>query len=118
MRALRRSKHLTLGVMIWFSLYLGAAIAAPLFSTVNLQQICTATGMKMIPANTDAGENSNQLAMDCPLCATVLPPPSLVAIATTFYDPVSFALRPIPAAHIAQATLPPLPSRGPPVQSK
>jgi hypothetical protein len=89
-----------------------------MFSDVAMQQICTATGMKMIAANADSGELTNQMGMDCPLCATVIPPPSPITASVPFYDPISFALRPIPAAHIAQATLPPLPSRGPPVQSK
>jgi len=51
---------------------------------------------------------------DCAMCMLVALPSA--PLGTTFDKPsdLSHALHPIAAAHIAAATAPPLPSRGPP----
>jgi len=52
--------------------------------------------------------------MDCPLCMSLAFPPAPLALQVVKPSPLSHALQPIAAAHIASATAPPLPSRGPP----
>jgi hypothetical protein len=48
------------------------------------------------------------------LCLSVAFPPTPLALQVVKPSPLSHALQPIAAAHIASATAPPLPSRGPP----
>ena len=87
LHTLRRARQLTRFVLVWFALALGVAMASPLVSPK---------------------------AMDCPFCLSVAFPPAPLALQVVKPSPLSHALQPIAAAHIALATAPPLPSRGPP----
>jgi Protein of unknown function (DUF2946) len=115
MQNLRTSKLIAKLVLVWFALFLGSAIASTIIKPDGMQMICASGGlMKMVDAS---GEDDGLKAfanMDCPLCASVgAPPPPL----TAYFEKLSalaHALHPIAAAHIASATAPPLPSRGPP----
>ena len=116
MQALRNAKHIASLVLVWFALFVGSAIAATLIHPSSLQMVCASDGgMKMLDSSESDGEVKLTKPMDCPLCASVTaaPPPS-----STLDLPVpsslAHALQPVAAAHIAAATAPPLPSRGPP----
>ena len=114
LQTLRQARWITRLVLVWFALFLGAAVASPIVKPASGQMVCTAMGgMKMVMD--DEGQAQPASAnMDCPLCAPVITPP--VAQNATAVPPqaLAHALRTIPAAHIAGLTGAPLPPRGPP----
>ncbi len=115
MRFLRDSKLTARLVLAWFALFVGVGLASPLIKPESVQMVCSASGqMKLVAADQGEGEVRIASGLDCPLCVSVLPPPVLSSPDFTFASPLAHGLRPIVAAHIAAATAPPLPSRGPP----
>ncbi|MFE8645363.1 DUF2946 family protein [Sphingomonas sp. NCPPB 2930] len=116
MQALRRTRHLTRLVLVWFALYVGAAIASALLAPQHFEMICSGSGMVKLMVKADNGEPSaNVAAMKCPLCAPGgAPPPPAVSTWVRTAQPLAYAARSIPAAHIAALTAAPLPARGPP----
>ncbi len=118
MQTLRNTRTLARLVLVWFALTVGAAIASPLLKPQSFDLICTGAGvMKVIPKTDDGKAPAAGLMLDCPLCATTgTPPPSASAVPEP-HQPLSYALKAVPAAHIASRTAAPLPARGPPVFS-
>ena len=115
MQTLRQSRQLTRFVLVWFALALGVAMASPLVSPKSIDLVCSSGGVMKLVASDDGDEAPSSSAMDCPLCMSVaFPPPAPLALQVVKPSPLSHALQPIAAAHIALATAPPLPSRGPP----
>jgi hypothetical protein len=98
MQTLRHARQLTRFVLVWFALALGVAMAAPLVASEEGDEA-----------------QSTSASMDCPLCMSLAFPSAPLALQVVKPSPLSHALQPIAAAHIASATAPPLPSRGPPV---
>ena len=102
-------------VLVWFALFIGAAIAAPIVHPTETQMVCsTMGGMKMVAVGEEGTDTQASTSMDCPLCAAVVIPLHTDALAFEKPSALAHALRPIAAAHIASVTAPPLPSRGPP----
>lgn len=103
-------------VLAWFALSLGAAIASPLVSPQAMELVCSSAGVMKVVVKTDDGAQALGAAhLDCPMCMPlVAPPPVAAGAAVPQPSPLSHALRPIAAAHIAAATAAPLPARGPP----
>lgn len=122
-------------VLAWFVLSLGVAVASPWVNPGAAQWVCTATGvMKRVnvtavatPAGasadtkavTDAATDAAQRvamahSLDCPLCTVLGAPPAARAPAPVPPQPLSYALQPIAAAHIAARMGAALPARGPP----
>jgi hypothetical protein len=102
-------------VLVWFALFIGAAIAAPIVHPTETQMVCSSTGgMKMVAMDSEGGDAYTATSMDCPLCTAVAIP--LQAASVRFEKPsvLAHSLQPLAAAHIASVTAPPLPSRGPP----
>jgi hypothetical protein len=116
MQALRNARFITRLVLVWFVLFVGASVASPLVAPDHLQMVCSGDGgMKMVDSGDDEGAAKPSARMDCPLCTSVAAPPPPVASPSVPPSPLAHALHPLVAAHIASATAPPLPSRGPPV---
>ena len=117
MQALRQLRHLTRFVLVWFALSLGVAMASSLVAPKATELVCTTGGMLKIVAvdGTDSAAVSHG-QMDCALCLLVALPPAPCTVQLVQPSPLSYALQPVAAAHIASATAPPLPSRGPPAQ--
>lgn len=116
MQKIRRSKLITRFVLVWFVLFVGSSIASTLIKPADIQTICTGTGSMKLVDSSDKDSNGNGIKhLDCPLCLTVGTPPSYVTFNLPVPSPLSLALHPIIAAHIASLTAPPLPSRGPPI---
>jgi hypothetical protein len=116
MQALRNAKFITRLVLVWFALFIGAAVASPMVKPTDLQMVCSAAGgMKMVVSDDGGNEVIANSGMDCPLCASGMSPADTGPSAFLKLSPLSHALQPIAAAHIASLTAPPLPSRGPPV---
>ena len=111
---LRHARQLTRFLLVWFALALGVAMASPLVSPKSIDLVCSSGGVMKLVANEDGDEAPSSSAMDCPLCLSVAFPPAPLALQMVKPSPLSHALQAIAAAHIASATAPPLPSRGPP----
>ena len=115
MNALRSSKLIASIVLAWFALFLASAVASPVIKPGGVQMVCSAGGgMKMINVDGHGGEVKASASMDCPLCASVVAPPSRPSSLFIKPSALEHALHTIAAAHIAALTAPPLPSRGPP----
>ncbi|MEQ6434043.1 DUF2946 family protein [Comamonas sp. w2-DMI] len=126
MHMLRSSFWLSRLVLAWFALTMGATIAAPFVHPQSMELVCSASGeVKWVQVGTDADADGSQDAMgashhhiDCALCLSVIaPPPLLLQGLSASQQSLSYALRPVPAAHIASVTRAPLPARGPPLLS-
>jgi len=117
MQAFRQLRHLTRFVLVWFALSLGVAMASSLVAPKATELVCTSGGMlKIVDVDgTDSAAPSHG-QLDCALCLPVALPPAPCAVPLVQVSPLSHALQPVAAAHIASATAPPLPSRGPPTQ--
>ena len=118
MQAFRQLRHLTRFVLVWFALSFGVAIASSLVAPKATELVCTSGGMlKIVDVDgTDSAAPSHG-QLDCALCLPVALPPAPCAVPLVQVSPLSHALQPVAAAHIASATAPPLPSRGPPALS-
>ena len=113
LQALRHAHQLTRFVLVWFALSLGVAMASSLVAPKAMDMVCASGGVMKLVASADGNEAPSS-AMDCPLCMSVAFPPAPLAQQAVKPSPLAHALQPIAAAHIASATAPPLPSRGPP----
>jgi len=115
MQYLRSTTKLIRFMLVWFALSVGVAIASPMVQPKAMDMVCTSTGsMKLVVQGDDDSSASSLPTLDCPLCATIGAPPPAINTALTQPSPLSHALLPTVAAHIASLTAPPLPSRGPP----
>ena len=112
---LRQTKTLARLVLVWFALSLGVAMASSLVAPKSTELVCTSGGMLKLVAvdGTDSAASSHG-QMDCALCMAVALPPAPSSVQAAPVSPLSHALQATAAAHIASATAPPLPSRGPP----
>ncbi len=118
MHRLRHARSLARFLLVWFALYLGAAVASPLVAPQAFEVICSGAGTaKLLAKSADGGSQEVQtFGMDCPLCLPVgAPPPLPVATEVPPPMPLAHVMRPVPSAHIAGLTAAPLPARGPPV---
>ena len=115
MQTLRNARSITRLVLVWFALFIGAAIASPLVKPASGQMVCTAMGgMKMVMDGDSDQGTTPSASMDCPLCAPVITPPAPQAQAFVAPSALAHVLQTLPAAHIAGLTGAPLPPRGPP----
>jgi hypothetical protein len=115
MHCLRNTTHIIRFVLVWFALSVGVTIASPMVQPKAMDMVCTSTGsMKLVVQGDVESSASTSPTLDCPLCATVAALPPAFNTTLTQPSPLSHALLPTVAAHIASLTAPPLPSRGPP----
>jgi hypothetical protein len=115
MHYLRNTTHIIRFVLVWFALSVGVAIASPMVQPKAMDMVCTSTGnMKLVVQGDNDSSTSFSPTLDCPLCANICAPPPALNTALSQPSPLSHALLPNVAAHIASLTAPPLPSRGPP----
>jgi hypothetical protein len=123
MQMLRSSFWLTRLVLAWFALAMGVSIAAPFVHPQSLELVCSSSGEArwvQVGSDTDADTSQDALGashhhIDCALCLSVMaPPPLALPGLSTSQQSLSYALQPVPAAHVASATRAPLPARGPP----
>jgi len=114
MQSLRQTARLARFVLAWFVLSVGLAIASPMIHPKAMDLVCTSSGgMKLVVTGEDDASASRH-TLDCPLCASISAPPPALKTQLIQPSPLAHALLPTRAAHIAAATAPPLPSRGPP----
>ena len=114
---LRQTKTLARLVLVWFALSLGVAMASSLVAPKSTELVCTSGGMlKLVAVDGNDSAVPSHGTMDCALCLPVALPPAPCTVQLAQPSPLSHALQATAAAHIASATAPPLPSRGPPAQ--
>lgn len=115
MQYLRNAHYLARFVLVWFALFLGAAIASPIVNPQNTQLVCSSTGtMKFVSAGDVANEPAAEHKLECPLCTGFGAPPPLSLVSFEPVQPVGYVLQSIASTHIVSATAAPLPARGPP----
>ena len=115
MQYLRNTSNIIRFVLVWFALSVGVAIASPMVQPKAMDMVCTSTGsMKLVVQGDEDSSTSASSTLDCPLCASISAPLPALNTALSQPSPLSHALLPSVAAHIASLTAPPLPSRGPP----
>lgn len=118
MQTLRNAKTIARFVLLWFALTVGAAIASPFIKPQSFDLICSVSGvMKVLPKTDDGKAPMSGLTLDCPLCVAVGAPPPIMGPTAEPHQPLWYALKATPAAHIAARTAAPPPARGPPVFS-
>ena len=111
----RQARQLTRFVLVWFALALGVAMASPLVSPKSIDLVCSTNGViKLVSSDDDKQAQPQTKCLDCPLCMSLAFPPAPATVQAVKPSPLAHALQAIASAHIASATAPPLPSRGPP----
>ncbi len=115
LQTLRNARWITRLVLVWFALFLGAAVASPLVKPDSTQMVCSAMGgMKLVNLDADP-DNSNTTSpgMECPLCApSAGPVPSLAS--TPHPGGLGHALHPLESARLSSLIGLPWQARGPP----
>ena len=115
LQTLRNARWLTQLVLVWFALFISAAVASPMVKPVAGQIVCSAMGgMKMVMDGEDGKGVAPTASMDCPLCAPLITPPTPQALAFAQPSALAHVLRAIPLAHLAGLTGAPPPARAPP----
>ena len=117
MPLLRHAHFLARWVLVCFVLSLGAAMASPLVKPQTMELVCSGAGVMKLLIKTDDGGSVGHHTLHCPLCASLGAPPPQLRVAAEPFQPLSYVLQPIAAAHIAALTAAPLPARGPPIFS-
>lgn len=115
MRTLRQARFLVRLVLAWFALSIGVAVASPLINPQALDVVCSAAGVVKLVVTSEGGSDERSAHLfDCPLCVQIGSPPAISQAGAQPPHPLSHALRPVVAAHLATLTGAPLPARGPP----
>ena len=116
MHALRTSSFLARLVLAWFALTVLAAGASPLVHPQAMELVCSVDGGIKLVVSEDgkAPPHHGAHGMDCALCLPVYMPPVAAPATVPAPTPLSHALQPIRAAHVAGWAGAPLPPRGPP----
>ncbi len=118
MQTLRNARLIARLVLVWFALSLGAAIASPLVAPKASQLVCSGASVKLVVENADGAlAEVGHSSLDCPLCAVTSAPPPLATLTVQPPHPLSHALLPIVAAHIAGRIGAPWQARAPPTLS-
>ena len=112
-----RASWLRRFVLACFMLAVGVATASPLIKPQSIELLCGAgSTMKLLIKTSDGEAADSTHSQPCALCAHTSAPPPAIHV-SEFRSDLAYATEPTPAAVLAALTLPPLPARGPPVQS-
>lgn len=90
------------------------SVVSPLLKTAGLSMVCTASGgVSLVDEDADGGSPVSH----CPICCQAAAPAPSWAVLPAPIASLAYALTPVRAAVLAYLTVPPLPSRGPPLIS-
>ena len=125
MQRLRQSRRLTRWVLLCFGWVVAASLLSPLLrGGGELQILCSAMGVVMVDDGSmgaqpggSTGSAVKATGLDCPLCLPLLTLPAQPVVQVPADRGLSYALRPIVAAHLVWVSRSPLPARGPPTGS-
>lgn len=112
---LRNTHHLTRLVLVWFVLFIGAAVASPLLNPEGVQVVCTtADSVKLVQldAHGEEAQGSHQ-GLHCPMCLPLAAPP-VVSVSVPVHVGLSYALLPSEQARLASLIGLPWQARAPP----
>jgi hypothetical protein len=119
LQSLRNAHRLTRFVLVWFALFVGAAVASPLVKPEAVQLVCSAMdGVKLVQvdaAGADVDAAVAQTALDCPACLPLIAPPVADMLAPLPTGNLSHVLQPLPAARLASLLGQPWQARAPPI---
>ncbi len=120
LQSLRNAHRLTRFVLVWFALFVGAAVASPLIKPEAVQLVCSAVGgVKLVQvdaAGVDVdGAVAAHSALDCPACLPLIAPPVADRLAPLPTGCLSHVLQPLPAARLASLLGQPWQARAPPI---
>ena len=119
LQSLRNAHRLTRFVLVWFALFVGAAVASPLVKPEAVQLVCSAIGgVKLVPvdvAGADVDGTVGHTALDCPACLPLIAPPAADVLAKLPTGDLPHALRALPAARLASLLGQPWQARAPPI---
>lgn len=124
MQPLRPSRLIARWVLACFAWVVAASIVSPILrGGGELQMLCSAMGVVMVDDSASAGSSggasgqgqvAKSTGLDCPLCLPMLTLPVQPVAQVAADRGLSYALRPIVAAHLVWVSRSPLPARGPP----
>ena len=119
LQSLRNAHRLTRFVLVWFALFVGAAVASPLVKPEAVQLVCSAIGgVKLVQADAAGEEVSGaelHTALDCPACLPLIAHPAAEVLDSLPSANLSHVLQPLPAARLAGLLGQPWQARAPPV---
>jgi hypothetical protein len=115
LQSLRNAHRLTRFVLVWFVLFLGAAVASPLVNPEGMQLVCTSAGnVKLLQLDADGEEaKDSHKGLHCALCLPVAAPP-LVSVSVPVHTGLSYALVPSEQARLVSLIGLPWQARAPP----
>lgn len=112
--SLRNAHHLILIVLVWFTLFIGLAVASPVFNPKDVQLVCSTVGsVKLVQLDADGQETPGIEGLHCPLCLPVATPTSM-AVQVPVHAGLSYALIPVEQAQLASLIGLPWQARAPP----
>lgn len=115
LQALRQARTLAHGVLVWFVLAVGMAVAAPLVQAQPATLVCTASGaVKLLAGGDEGGVAPAHHTLDCVLCLALSAPPPASVGAVAAVQALRHSPEGQPAVHLVWRTASPLPARGPP----
>ena len=115
MQHFRKAHHIIRFMLVWFALYLSAAIASPLVNPTLTNPHCISmAAMEKVGEHPDGDSGKTTAKLDCPLCLCITAPPATGPVTTvtgTFCDcvPLNTGLSYVPR----RPAIPPA-ARGPP----
>jgi hypothetical protein len=117
MQTLRRSTQITRLVLVWFVLSLGVAIASPAVNPKVMELVCSSAGAVKLVALGEGDATASAHTMDCPLCVIMDAPPLAAQVNISLSLSPELVASWAATSRTAQASAPPLPSRGPPART-
>ena len=119
LQSLRNAHRLTRFVLVWFALFVGAAVASPLVKPEAVQLVCSAIdGVKLVPVDVAGADVDGTVAhttLDCPACLPLIAPPAADVLAKLPTGDLSDFLQALPAARLASLLGQPWQARAPPI---
>jgi hypothetical protein len=119
LQILRNAHRLTRFVLVWFALFVAAAVASPLVKPEAVHLVCNAIGgVKLVQvdaAGADVDAAVAHSALDCPACLPLIAPPVADMLAPLPSGNLSHVLQPLPAARLAGLLGQPWQARAPPI---
>lgn len=117
LQTLRQARTLAHGVLVWFVLAVGVAVAAPLVQPQSGTLVCSASGaFKLLVGDDDGSVAPTSHTLECVLCLALGAPPSAPVDAIASLPVLGYALTGLSAGHRVWRTAAPLPARGPPAR--
>jgi hypothetical protein len=119
LQSLRNAHCLTRFVLVWFALFVGAAVASPLVKPEAVHLVCSAIGgVKLVQvdaAGADVDAAVAHSALDCPACLPLIAPPVADMLGPLPSGNLSHVLQPLPTARLAGLLGQPWQARAPPI---